>query len=186
MKQSKGNNTCETGGSHQYKETQNSWKMSQPTPEQMQQKVALHRKFGYGMGHVLNDMCATMWFTYLLIFFREVIGIIRLLLNICTTVQKMGMANPMIRLLFDCVAAFQTTVHFITTGWIHRFWAHGGRHTANNWPICRWYFSCVCGIFLWQGRWLLAVQSIWESEGLAFSWNPVCFLQFPLCLPALH
>jgi len=28
---------------------------------------------GYGVGHVLNDLCASMWFTYLLLFFQKVL-----------------------------------------------------------------------------------------------------------------
>ena len=31
------------------------------------------RKIGYGMGHILNDLCASMWFTYLLLFFHRVL-----------------------------------------------------------------------------------------------------------------
>ena len=30
-------------------------------------------KLGYGTGHILNDMCASMWFTYMLLFFHNVI-----------------------------------------------------------------------------------------------------------------
>ena len=37
-------------------------------------QVPMLKRFGYGMGHVLNDMCAAMWFTYLLIFFHKVLG----------------------------------------------------------------------------------------------------------------
>ena len=29
------------------------------------------KKFGYGLGHVLNDLCASMWFTYLLLYFHK-------------------------------------------------------------------------------------------------------------------
>ena len=29
--------------------------------------------FGYGLGHVCNDICASMWFTYLLLFLQKVI-----------------------------------------------------------------------------------------------------------------
>ena len=36
--------------------------------------VPLGTKIAYGTGHVLNDMCASMWFTYLLIFFHKVLG----------------------------------------------------------------------------------------------------------------
>ena len=27
---------------------------------------------GYGLGHVCNDICASMWFTYLLLFLQKV------------------------------------------------------------------------------------------------------------------
>ena len=27
---------------------------------------------GYGVGHIFNDICASMWFTYLLLFFQKV------------------------------------------------------------------------------------------------------------------
>jgi len=30
-------------------------------------------KIGFGLGHVLNDLCASMWFTYLLIFYHKVL-----------------------------------------------------------------------------------------------------------------
>ena len=37
-------------------------------------KLSLARKLGYGLGHVANDLCASMWFTYLLLFFHQVSG----------------------------------------------------------------------------------------------------------------
>ena len=37
-------------------------------------RVPMLKRIGFGMGHVLNDMCAAMWFTYLLIFFHKVLG----------------------------------------------------------------------------------------------------------------
>ena len=33
------------------------------------------RKLAYGVGHVFNDMCASMWFTYLLVFFHFVLQV---------------------------------------------------------------------------------------------------------------
>lgn len=30
-------------------------------------------RFGYGVGHVLNDLCSAVWFTYLLIYFHHVL-----------------------------------------------------------------------------------------------------------------
>ena len=36
-------------------------------------KLNMGTKLGYGTGHVLNDMCASMWFTYMLLYFHNVI-----------------------------------------------------------------------------------------------------------------
>jgi len=36
-------------------------------------RLSLWRKLAYGVGHVFNDLCASMWFTYTLIFFNKVI-----------------------------------------------------------------------------------------------------------------
>jgi len=35
--------------------------------------IGWRQMLGYGMGHVLNDLCATLWFTYLLLFFQKVL-----------------------------------------------------------------------------------------------------------------
>lgn len=32
------------------------------------------KKFSYGVGHILNDLTASMWFSYLLIYLHRVIG----------------------------------------------------------------------------------------------------------------
>lgn len=32
------------------------------------------QKLAYGVGHILNDVCASMWFTYLIVFFHLVLG----------------------------------------------------------------------------------------------------------------
>ena len=31
-------------------------------------------KIGFALGHVMNDMCASMWFTYLLLFLHKVLN----------------------------------------------------------------------------------------------------------------
>ncbi|XP_071952607.1 major facilitator superfamily domain-containing protein 12-like isoform X2 [Antedon mediterranea] len=35
--------------------------------------LSLVRRYTYGVGHVLNDLCASMWFSYLLLFFHQVL-----------------------------------------------------------------------------------------------------------------
>ncbi|XP_031839204.1 major facilitator superfamily domain-containing protein 12 [Nomia melanderi] len=37
------------------------------------QRLPLSLKLAYGIGHILNDICASMWFTYLLVFFHLVL-----------------------------------------------------------------------------------------------------------------
>lgn len=36
--------------------------------------LPLFRRLSYAVGHFLNDLCASMWFTYLLIFYHSVLG----------------------------------------------------------------------------------------------------------------
>jgi Na+/melibiose symporter-like transporter len=36
-------------------------------------RLPLKLQFAYGVGHVLNDVCASMWFTYLLVYFHLVL-----------------------------------------------------------------------------------------------------------------
>jgi Na+/melibiose symporter-like transporter len=38
-------------------------------------RLSLRQKFSYGVGHVLNDLSASMWFSYLLIYLHRVVGI---------------------------------------------------------------------------------------------------------------
>ena len=38
----------------------------------MENRLTWKKKVGYGLGHILNDLCASMWFTYLLLFFHQV------------------------------------------------------------------------------------------------------------------
>ena len=37
-------------------------------------QLRLGQRLGYGLGHVLNDLCASMWFTYLLLYFHQVLN----------------------------------------------------------------------------------------------------------------
>ncbi|XP_015108557.1 major facilitator superfamily domain-containing protein 12 [Diachasma alloeum] len=38
------------------------------------QRLTKKQKLAYGVGHILNDICASMWFTYLIVFFHYVLG----------------------------------------------------------------------------------------------------------------
>ena len=39
----------------------------------MQRPLPWRSRIGFISGHVFNDLCASMWFTYLLLFFHQVI-----------------------------------------------------------------------------------------------------------------
>ena len=36
-------------------------------------QLSLRKKLSYGVGHVLNDLSASMWFSYLLIYFHRIV-----------------------------------------------------------------------------------------------------------------
>lgn len=38
----------------------------------IRQPLSLRLKICYGVGHILNDLCASMWFTYLLLYLHKV------------------------------------------------------------------------------------------------------------------
>ena len=40
--------------------------------EDAKKKLPFRLVLGYGLGHVFNDVCASLWFTYLLIFLQKV------------------------------------------------------------------------------------------------------------------
>lgn len=35
--------------------------------------ISIRTRLGYGFGHILNDLCSAMWFTYLLVYFHHVL-----------------------------------------------------------------------------------------------------------------
>lgn len=38
------------------------------------QPMSWYKRLAYGVGHVQNDLCASMWFTYLIVFLTKVLG----------------------------------------------------------------------------------------------------------------
>ena len=39
-----------------------------------ERSLPARRRLSYAVGHFLNDLCASMWFTYLLVFYHSVLG----------------------------------------------------------------------------------------------------------------
>ena len=65
--------------------------------------LKLLTKLGYGTGHVLNDMCASMWFTYLLLFFHNVIQLSNFNAGMLVLVGQVadGIATVVVGILSD-------------------------------------------------------------------------------------
>lgn len=44
-----------------------------PNPVMIRQRLGKFQKAAYGVGHVMNDVCAAIWFSYTLLFFNVVL-----------------------------------------------------------------------------------------------------------------
>uniref|UniRef100_A0A0A9XX79 Major facilitator superfamily domain-containing protein 12 n=1 Tax=Lygus hesperus TaxID=30085 RepID=A0A0A9XX79_LYGHE len=60
-------------------------------------------RFGYSMGHVLNDLCASMWFTYSLVFYTAVIGVSHTMAGVIMVIGQVtdAISTPIIGALSD-------------------------------------------------------------------------------------
>lgn len=61
------------------------------------------RKLAYGVGHVFNDLAASMWFTYLILFYHKVVQLDNALAGTLLLIGQMvdGLATPVIGYLCD-------------------------------------------------------------------------------------
>lgn len=62
-------------------------------------------KLGYGLGHVLNDLCASVWFTYALVFYNVIIGLTNIDSGLLLLIGQIadGIATPIVGILSDRV-----------------------------------------------------------------------------------
>ena len=61
------------------------------------------KRLGYGLGHIFNDMCAAMGFSYCLIFFQKVLGFDTFLAGVFMAVGQLadGIATGIVGLFSD-------------------------------------------------------------------------------------
>lgn len=61
------------------------------------------RRLAYGVGHFFNDMCASMWFTYLLVFYHKVIKLGNSYAGLLLLIGQVAdaMATPVVGFLCD-------------------------------------------------------------------------------------
>ena len=66
-------------------------------------RLPFPRRLAYGVGHVFNDMCASMWFTYLLLFYHMVVQISNTYAGLLLLIGQIvdASATPIIGFLCD-------------------------------------------------------------------------------------
>uniref|UniRef100_A0AC34FCI7 Major facilitator superfamily domain-containing protein 12 n=1 Tax=Panagrolaimus sp. ES5 TaxID=591445 RepID=A0AC34FCI7_9BILA len=70
--------------------------------------------FGYSLGHIFNDMCSSMWFTYLMIYLEKVIKMRSWRAGLLMLIGQVtdGIATPVIGLISDSSILPQSIVKF--------------------------------------------------------------------------
>ena len=66
-------------------------------------RLSVWGKLAYGVGHVFNDMCASMWFTYLVLFYHKVVLLDNLYAGMLILIGQVAdaAATPIIGFLCD-------------------------------------------------------------------------------------
>lgn len=91
-------------------------------------RLPLSLRLAYGTGHVLNDICASMWFTYLLVFFHLVLGFDPTLCGVVLLIGQIAdaMVTPFVGLHSDrnddfwlCRYGRRKTWHLLGIIYIH-------------------------------------------------------------------
>ena len=77
-------------------------------------KVTTRTKLGYGTGHILNDMCASMWFTYLLLSLHGVIQLDNFNAGLIVLVGQIadGVSTVLVGVLSDKDIHFGLCTHY--------------------------------------------------------------------------
>ena len=71
--------------------------------ESKPEKLKRATKYGYGTGHIMNDICASLWFTYLLLFYMRVMKLGSINAGIILLVGQIadGIATVVVGILSD-------------------------------------------------------------------------------------
>ena len=66
-------------------------------------------KYGYGTGHIMNDMCASMWFAYLLLYYMNVVELGPIYAGIIILSGQIadGIATVVVGILIDIETPFR-------------------------------------------------------------------------------
>ncbi|TSK49629.1 Major facilitator superfamily domain-containing protein 12 [Bagarius yarrelli] len=88
----------------------------------MAESLSLLKRLSYAVGHFLNDLCASMWFTYLLVYYHSVLGFQNSYAGVLLLVGQIadGVCTPLVGYESDKTAGFRNygkrkTWHLIGT-----------------------------------------------------------------------
>ena len=86
----------------------------QSTTDLIPLRYTILKRFGYGLGHIFNDMCAAMGFTYSLIFFQKVLGFNSFFAGIFMAIGQLadGIATVLVGVLSDKKDLFKCFIRF--------------------------------------------------------------------------
>lgn len=75
----------------------------QSSSDQMVSTISLWTKIGFGLGHVYNDLCAGVWFSYLLLFMKGALRMPGTEAGAMMMIGQVGdaMATPVVGILVD-------------------------------------------------------------------------------------
>jgi Na+/melibiose symporter-like transporter len=72
--------------------------------------LSVFAKVGYGLGHVFNDLCATVWFSYTLLFLKDV-------LNMPTEAGSYMMLGQISDAIFSAIVGYMTDRYGTKRNW---------------------------------------------------------------------
>lgn len=72
-------------------------------PEEPESTMSFIHKIGYGLGHVYNDLCAGVWFSYTLLFMQNVLQMSGAIAGTLVMLGQVGdaLATPIVGILTD-------------------------------------------------------------------------------------
>lgn len=84
--------------------------------EEITRRLTLTQRTAYGVGHIMNDICAAMWFSYTLLFFQVILGMPPALAGTMLLIGQVAdaVATPIVGILADR-AGGRKTWHMLGT-----------------------------------------------------------------------
>lgn len=99
--------------------------------------LSVCRRLCYAVGHFLNDLCASMWFTYLLVYLHSVLGFQSTYAGVMLLIGQIadGVCTPLVGYESDRTAGIcgkRKTWHLL------------GMYMCIHTHVCMYVYLCIC------------------------------------------